>query len=102
RTSRSLLVICASSRLVRRARAERGGELITDGAGDVTESGQSRYLCCSRSSTMRIAVLCVAIAIIASTFDIHAEQARQRRKAPAPKTATFAILVTDPAGDQIP
>lgn len=51
---------------------------------------------------MRIAVLCVAIAIIASTFDIHAEQARQRRKAPAPKTATFAILVTDPAGDQIP
>ena len=47
---------------------------------------------------MRTAVFCVAIAIIASTFDIHAEQ---RRRA-APKTATFAILVTDPAGEQIP
>jgi mannose-6-phosphate isomerase-like protein (cupin superfamily) len=49
---------------------------------------------------MRTAAFCVAIAIIASTFDIQAEQ--QRRKAPAPKTATFAILVTNPAGDQIP
>jgi mannose-6-phosphate isomerase-like protein (cupin superfamily) len=52
---------------------------------------------------MRIAVFCVAIAFIASTFDIHAEQQRApRRKPPAPRTATFAILVTDPAGEQIP
>jgi len=49
---------------------------------------------------MRTAIVFVAIAFIASTFDIQAEQ--QRRKAPAPRTATFAIVVTNPAGDQIP
>jgi mannose-6-phosphate isomerase-like protein (cupin superfamily) len=51
---------------------------------------------------MRTAIFCVAIAIIASTFDIQAQQRAPRRKAPAPKTATFAILVTDQAGEQIP
>lgn len=49
---------------------------------------------------MRTAVLCVAIVIVAATFDIRAQQ--RRRPAPAPKTVTFAILVTDPTGAQVP
>lgn len=48
---------------------------------------------------MRTAVLCLAILVVASPFDLHAEQ---RRRAAAPKTATFAIMVTDPTGTQIP
>jgi mannose-6-phosphate isomerase-like protein (cupin superfamily) len=48
---------------------------------------------------MRTAVLCVAIALVATTFDVNAQT---RRKPQASKTATFAILVTDPTGTQIP
>ena len=47
---------------------------------------------------MRIAVFCVAILMIASTDDIHA----QRGKRTVARTATLAILVTDPGGAQIP
>lgn len=63
---------------------------------------------------MRIAPVFVAIAIIASTFDIHAQQPAQatppakppqQAKPPqrrVPATATLAITVTDPAGAEIP
>ena len=49
---------------------------------------------------MRTAVLCVAIAVLATTFDLRAEQ--RRKPPPAPKTVTFAILVSDLTGLQIP
>jgi mannose-6-phosphate isomerase-like protein (cupin superfamily) len=48
---------------------------------------------------MRTAVLCVAIVLVAATIDIRAQR---RRTPPAPKTATFAILVTDLTGTQVP
>ena len=47
---------------------------------------------------MRTVVLCVAIALVATTFDLRAHQ----RRTAAPKTATFAIFVTDPSGTQVP
>ena len=49
---------------------------------------------------MRIAVSCVAIALVAASLDVSAHQ--RRRTPPAPKTATFAILVTDLTGTQVP
>lgn len=64
---------------------------------------------------MQIAVLLAAMTVIASTFDIQAQQPPQtkppaqepqqakppQRRAPA-RTATFAILVMDPTGAEIP